>query len=316
MLCENISLWRRRVGHYLAHVLARGGNEVTVLARGKRYEELTKDGIVIRHYFQRKTTVDKVRVIHHLSSEELYDLIFVVMKYNDFPLVLPILAQNQSSHIVLVGNNADAHEMQNDLQKNSAVKKNIAFGFQLSGGRREVDRMICIRGGGHMVLGSLEGELSFKPLLEKAFEKVKYKLDYQEDMDAWLKSHIVPILAMNAISITSDNQFKKMAKNKKLLMQMITAIDEGFKVLESLGYTIIPANQVKFIRNYRGMVYSFLKIYHMSPITKLIDGSPYEIAALMNKFTILKQKSNVMTPHLDEIAQQFNTKFAEIAKQN
>lgn len=304
------------LGSYLAHVLVRGGNDVTVLARGKRYEELTKDGIVIRHYFQRKTTVDKVRVINHLSSEEMYDLIFVVMKYNDFPSVLPILAQNQSSHIVLVGNNADAHEMQNDLQKNSAVKKNIAFGFQLSGGRREADRMICIRGGGHMVLGSLEGELSFKPLLEKAFEKVKYKLDYQEDMDAWLKSHIVPILAMNAISITSDNQFKKMAKNKKLLMQMITAIDEGFKVLESLGYTIIPANQVKFIRNYRGIVYGFLKIYHMSPITKLIDGSPYEIAALMNKLTILKQKSNVLTPHLDEIAQQFNAKFVEIAKQN
>lgn len=52
----------------------------------------------------------------------------------------------------------------------------------------------------------------------------------------------------------------------------------------------IPANQVKFIRNYRGIVYSFLKIYHMSPITKLIDGSPHEIAALMNKFTILKTK--------------------------
>lgn len=36
----------------------------------------------------------------------------------------------------------------------------------------------------------------------------------------------------------------------------------------------------------------------------------------MNKFTILKHKSNVLTPHLDEIAQQFNAKFVEIAKQN
>lgn len=47
------------LGSYLAHVLARGGNEVSLLARGKRAEELEKDGLVIRHYFQRKTTVDR-----------------------------------------------------------------------------------------------------------------------------------------------------------------------------------------------------------------------------------------------------------------
>jgi len=304
------------LGSYLAHVLVRGGNDVTVLARGKRNEELTKDGIVIRHYFQRKTTVDKVRVIHHLPPEEIYDLIFVVMKYNDFPSVLPILAENQSSNIVLVGNNADAREMQNLLQKNSVVKKNIVFGFQLSGGRREIDRMISIRGGGHMVLGSLVGEVSFKPLLQKAFEKVKYKLDYHEDMDAWLKSHIVPIIAMNAISIAGDNHFKKIAKDKKLLMQMIAAIDEGFKVLESTGYTITPAVQVKLFRNYRGIVYFFLKIYHMSPITKLIDGSSNEIAALMKNFNVLKQKSNVSTPNLDEIEQRFTAKLIEIARES
>lgn len=73
------------LGSYLAHVLVRGGNQVTVLARGKRAEELERDGLVIRHYFQRKTTVDQVRAIRALEAADIYDLIFVVMKYSDFP---------------------------------------------------------------------------------------------------------------------------------------------------------------------------------------------------------------------------------------
>src|SRR5690554_4552424 len=110
------------LGSYLAHALIRGGNDVTVLARGKRAEQLKKDGLVIRHYFQYKTTVDKVKVIHELQSNDIYDLVFVVMKYNDFPSVLPILAENQTQNIVLVGNNADAHEMHNILQEKSITK--------------------------------------------------------------------------------------------------------------------------------------------------------------------------------------------------
>ncbi|GFZ83140.1 hypothetical protein GCM10008018_31420 [Paenibacillus marchantiophytorum] len=172
------------LGSYLAHALVRGGHDVTMLARGRRAQQLQTDGLVIRHYFQRKTTVDEVNVIQTLSSEDGYDLIFVVMKYNDFPSVLPILAANQSSHIILVGNNADAYGMLNFLNEHSVVPKHNVFGFQLSGGlREESGRIICIRGGGQMILGSLSGEISFKPLLEKAFQHASYKLTYQNDME-------------------------------------------------------------------------------------------------------------------------------------
>ncbi|WP_262686551.1 ketopantoate reductase family protein [Paenibacillus baimaensis] len=177
------------LGSYLAHVLVRGGNDVTILARGKRAEQLNKDGLVIRHYFQRKITVDEVKVIHALQSDDLYDLVFVVMKYNDFPAVLPILAENRSRNMVLVGNNADPHGMRNLLKEMSAVEKSVVFGFQLNGGiREESGRIICIRGGGQMILGSLDGEIPFKPVLENAFKHVKYKSAYHEGMDAWLKS--------------------------------------------------------------------------------------------------------------------------------
>ncbi|WP_259445696.1 ketopantoate reductase family protein [Paenibacillus lautus] len=91
-------------------MLVRGGNDVTALARGRRTEELKRDGIVI--LIQRKTTVDRTHVIESLAENDTYDLIFVVMKYTDFPAILPILAKNRSRNILLVGNNTDADQME------------------------------------------------------------------------------------------------------------------------------------------------------------------------------------------------------------
>ncbi|CAM3085210.1 ketopantoate reductase family protein [Paenibacillus lupini] len=296
------------LGSYLAHVLVRGGNEVTVLARGKRAEQLETKGLVIRHYFQRRNTVDEVNVIRELAADDLYDLIFVVMKYNDFPTVLPILADNQSSNIVMVGNNADPLGMQDILQ--AKMKKNVIFGFQLSGGlREESGRIICIRGGGQMVLGSLHGEISIKPTLENAFKNVKYKLAYHEEMDAWLKSHIVTIVALNSVSFLNDGDLNQVSKDKKRLKLAVDMMDEGFKLLEKLNYTITPASQVNLVRKHKQVVYYGLKMIHKLPFMKLIDGSFHEIAALFESFNKLKSQTNVATPHWDEMEKQAMSKF-------
>lgn len=289
------------LGSYLAHVLIQGGNDVTMLARGSRAEELKRDGLVIRHYFQRRTTTDRVKVISTLLPEEHYDLIFVVMKFNDFPAVLPVLAANISSNIVLVGNNPEAHDTQRILEELSGNKKNIAFGFQLSGGRREKDRMISVRAGGQMVLGALDGPVPFQDMLATAFAHTKYKLSFLEDIDTWLKSHIITILPMNLATFAVKGDVKILARNKKLLQQIIAAMDEGFSVLETLGYTVVPAGQVKAVRSYRRLMYLFLKLYHRLPVARMIDGSVHELTALNSAFERLKQQAGAATPVWDEL---------------
>ncbi|WP_440116306.1 ketopantoate reductase family protein [Paenibacillus sp. QZ-Y1] len=295
------------LGSQLAHILVRGGNDVTILARGKRAEELERDGIVIRHMFQLKTTVDPVRVARTLEVDDKYDLVFVVMKYNDFPSVLPILAENQSRNIVIVGNNADARSMQTFLEANSRVEKRIAFGFQLSGGRREKDRMISIGGGsGQMVIGSLDGEIGFKSLLEQAFEKTKYRLNYLDNIDAWLKSHIVPILMLNAVSFNEKREMTRLDGNRKQLQHMIGALEEGFDVLEAMGISIVPESQAKLIRRHPRMIYFLLKIYSMLPTHKLVSGAFGEIEALSDAFTDWKKATGTPTPHWDVLKRDFS----------
>ncbi|MBA2681740.1 MAG: ketopantoate reductase family protein [Ktedonobacteraceae bacterium] len=289
------------LGSYLAHALVRGGNDVTMLARGRRVEELTSDGIVIRHYLQRKTTVDKVQVIRTLRSDDVYDLLFVVMQYSDLQAILPALADNQSRHLVLVGNNADASVIQQYLKENSPVEKQVAFGFQYSGGRRENGRIICVRGGGRMDIGGLDGDLSWRPLLEKAFEKVNYKLVFSETIDAWLKSHIVPVLVLCYATYAGDGDLRKAVGDKKLLNQIMGALDEGYQVLETLGYPITPTSQAHFVRTRRRMVSLLLKIYVVTPFTRLVDPMSQvdETFALNHAFNDLKQKAHISTPNWD-----------------
>lgn len=298
------------LGAYLAHVLISGGNDVSVLARGARADEFERDGIVLRHYFQRKTTVDPVRVIRTLEKDDIYDLIFVVMKYTDFRAVLPIIARNLSRNLVLVGNNAEAREMQTELLEQSETGKNIAFGFQVSGRRREPGRTVVIRDRGQMVLGGLDGPISFLAELRQAFAKTRYKLTTHEDMDAWLKNHIVPILMLNYLPQIHDGQMKAVARDGKLLRNAVGAMDEGFRVLETLGYPLTPVVQASAIRKHKRLVQGFLKIYHLLPVSRMIDGNFAEVEALARKFQEWSKQTKMKTPHWDELERQLRMKKA------
>ncbi|KNF08478.1 ketopantoate reductase [Gottschalkia purinilytica] len=294
------------VGSYLAHVLVRAGNNVTVLARGQRLKELKENSLIIRHYIQRKTTIDKVNVIDELTPEDVYDLIFVVMQYTHLKAILPILAENRSRHIIFVGNNADAYTMQDYVLKNSSVEKQVAFGFQSTGGRRENGRVVCVRAGGHMELGGLNNNLSWRSLIDNAFANTKYKLTYFDNMDSWLKSHIALIMPLCYATYACNGNLRKASKDKKLLNQIIDAIDEGYKVLETLGYSIVPANEEEFIRKKRFMFYILLKIATATPIGKLsisdhATSAVDEMLALHDAFDDLKQQANISTPNWDTL---------------
>ena len=78
-----------------------------------------------------------------------------------------------------------------------------------------------------MVIGALDGKIPFQPQLDQAFAKAKYKLDVIEDIDAWLKSHLIPILMLNAVSFDEERELKKLEGNREQLLHMIGAMDEG-----------------------------------------------------------------------------------------
>lgn len=64
-----------------------------------------------------------------------------------------------------------------------------------------------------MVLGSLEGEIPFKMELTAAFHKTKYKLDYSQDINAWLLSHMVSIIPVMSVIYLYDFDLAKASRD-------------------------------------------------------------------------------------------------------
>ncbi|MGE7606984.1 ketopantoate reductase family protein [Peribacillus frigoritolerans] len=297
------------LGSYLAHSLIKAGNDVTMLARGKRFEQLNTNGLVIKHYFQKKTTVDIVDVISELKEDDLYDLIFVVMKYNQFPSIYSTLANNISDNIVLVGNNADPKKMESEIQKLSKSKKNIGFGFQTSAGMREDSgRVISIHGKGNVMFGDLNGDLSLQQTFKKAFG-THYKVKIERDIEAWLLTHYVFILPMNSLLYLNDLNTKKISKSKVDLNKMIEATDEGYKVLKENGVNITPVTQGKLISDYRKLYYFAMKIYFRLPMNKVVSGSFDEMVALYNDFQKLKDNTKVNIKNWNELEEESLKKY-------
>ncbi len=303
------------LGSYLAHVLIQGKNDVTVLARGQRLGELKEQGLIIRHYLQLKTTKDKVNVIDELRLNDKYDIIFVVMQYTHLPSVLPVLAQNQSQYILFVGNNADPKATQEYLLHNSTTEKQVAFGFQSTGGRRENGKVICVRAGGHMELGGLNGSLSWKPLINKIFMNTRYKLTYFDNMDAWCKCHIALIMPLCHAAYIYNGDMRQVGRDKRLLHQIIAAMDEGYRVLENNGYPLTPANEADLVRRKRRLFYIMLKIISMTPLGRLAISdhamsAVEEMTTLNDAFDSLKRQAHISTPNWDAIIEK-NTKVGK-----
>ncbi|WP_049946258.1 ketopantoate reductase family protein [Butyrivibrio sp. WCD2001] len=119
------------LGGNLANSLYRQGKEVTLLARGKWYEEIKRNGLSIHHYFGRKINV-KIPVINELKSDDIYDVIFVVVRYTQVDSVVEDLNNNGSKNIVFVGNNLKTDELTKALSE-----KSVLFAFAMSAGHRE-----------------------------------------------------------------------------------------------------------------------------------------------------------------------------------
>jgi 2-dehydropantoate 2-reductase len=300
------------LGSYLAHVLHCGGSDVTLLARGKRLEELRNKGLVIRHYLQFRTTKDNIGLTESFGKSDAYDIVFVLLRRNQLDSLLPRLCENEGSSLyVIVGNNVNAPETQRYIDEHSKTKKNVVFAFQGTGGRRENGRVISFHWGlsshkGRMMSGSLAGGDSCRPLLEKAFSGTHFHFNYTEKMDEWLKSHAAFILPIALACYYTNGNLKRIAGDKKFLNLMIDAIDDAYRILEACGYSVEPKENAEYVRDKRQKCYRMFKVLCATPLGRLACcdhamAAKDEMRCLYDGFLTFKKRAGISTPALDEL---------------
>lgn len=222
------------LGCNLANNLFRAGKDVTLLARGAWAEEIQKNGLRIKNKFSPRTSVTRVPTVTELTPDDLYDVIFVVVRYTQLEAVIDALRTNKTKNIVFVGNNVRARAIAESLPD-----KNVMFAFALSAGHRERDRVASIDLK-KITIGQIPGAPSNEQLIGQIFDGTKYKVVYEPNMEDYLLCHAAFVLPAAFACYKTDGNLKKLKGNTAYLNRLIAANIEGYRAIKNAGHEILP----------------------------------------------------------------------------
>lgn len=297
------------IGSIFAGKLANAGCDVTVLARGRRLNELTEKGVVLVQPGNNKTEKERVTVIEALQSDDIYDYVFVVMQKTQVDSVLPVLAQNGSTNIVFVVNTAAGYEKWAEV----VGKERLMIGFPSAGGERlQTGEVIYFVGHGLMrafqttTFGEYSGEKTqrLKTLL-RLFNRWGIPSVYYADMNSWQKTHVAMVTAIANAFYKHGGSNYELAGFYADVKLMIKAVKEGFAALNTLGYKTAPS-KLCFFRlpaSILAFVFKMVLKTKLAEITlaKHANAAKPELRCLQEELDRLIEKSGIKTPAIDEL---------------
>lgn len=296
------------IGSIFAGKLALAGADITVLARGKRLNEIEENGIILKATYSTKHETIKVKVVDDLTDDDIYDYILVVMQKTQVDAVLPTLAKNSSPNIVFVVNNSLGYAE----WANALGVDRLMIGFPSAGGERREGVVHYFIGRGisrafqTTTFGELDGRSSGRlKALIGAFNAAGIPTVSSSNMDAWQKTHVAMVTSIgNALyKYNSDNY--ALAKATKDVRLMIEGIKEGLGVIKALGYKITPAK----LNYYKLPTVLLSLMFKIIMSTKLAEVAMArhtvvardEMRMLQKEFDSLILKAGLHTPAIDEL---------------
>ena len=289
------------LGSNLAHSIKKG-NDVTILARNKTYENLKNNGLIIKHKLGKKS-VDHFNVIDKLEENDIYDVIFVVSRFSSLDSIVKIIEKNKSKNIVFVGNNMNAEKYMN------IKDKNILFAFFMAAGKKYDGYInsICLN---KIEIGRTDGKDISNEFIKSIFKETKIKLTIENKMNDYLKTHACAVLPLVFASYKVDGNLKLLKKDKEYSLLIMDAIIEGYDVLKKLGYEILPKGEYENCVNKKekcAFIYRFMFSNFIGKmcISDHAMSAREEFILLDNEFEKLKKKSKLETKVYDKLRLDF-----------
>jgi 2-dehydropantoate 2-reductase len=295
------------LGSLYAARLQESGHDVTVLARGRRFDEIEAQGIVLEHALNGTRSVTRVAVTRELKPDDGYDLVLVVMRRNQVADVLPALAANKKSALVVfMVNNPLGYSRW--LQ--AVGPDRLMVGFAGAGGTR-VDGVVRY----HVVspllqpttFGEPEGVVTERvESLARVFKEAGFPTAVCPDMAAWQKTHVAWVSPLANGLYMAGGSGAKMASRPDVVRLMVRAIREGFAVLRALGTPITPAKLRAFEWIPLPILVTVLRAWartkHFDTVaTRHTLAAFDEMETVSTDFQSLARSTTVSTPALDTL---------------
>jgi 2-dehydropantoate 2-reductase len=228
------------IGSFNAARLKQAGQDVTLLARGRRLTDLREQGVVLEDFRTGRRTVTRVPVVDRLGPEDAYDLAIVVVRRNQIPSVLPTLAQNHRIPSVLfLGNNGAGPQ---DLRE-ALGRERVLLGLGNAGGERQG---YVIRYWWRRWMPLLFGELDDVPTprtkaIVRLFGSAGLSARVVKNVDAYLKTHVAGLPALAGAAYLAGGQVRQLAHMPEALKLYVRAFREALRALRAVGIPLRPS---------------------------------------------------------------------------
>jgi 2-dehydropantoate 2-reductase len=292
-------------GSAIATHLFNAGLDARVLARGKRYEEIQTEGIIIENPFTHKRSNVRVPVINRLDPEDLYDFVLVVVRKNQVADLLPVLAQNKSPNIVFMGNNLSGPAEFAEI----IDKQRIMLGTVIAGGKRDgnIIRAIVLTSLASTPFGEVDGTIT--PRLTRLIQTLRgagIKAKASTEMIDHQMTHAVGVALIGKLTMKYNCDLKSLARSKEDLKLFVDARREAHQVLRALGHKIVPPSEDSVRTTPRFLQIAGMRWLLNSKLGEVglayhVSQAPDEVQQLVNELCALVDQAGLPVPAIRQI---------------
>lgn len=216
------------IGSTFALQLARAGHEVTVVARGKRLEQLQRDQAIVTAAGERAP----VQVAAALDTTAAYDLVLVTVLVSQVEAVLPALVASAAKTIMFMFNTFEPF----DRLRYAVGEARFAFGFPAILASLEDGKLTT------QIISRPMSTTVTDPQWARVFTDAGIAAVVHPDMESWLRTHAAFVVPVMVASVKAHE--RRAGVSWPEAMTFARAVDEGFRLVRQLGNVITPAPMV------------------------------------------------------------------------
>jgi 2-dehydropantoate 2-reductase len=227
------------IGSVYAGQLAEAGQEVILLARGGRLEDLRRSGLRLRRppWPERAPALTAAGEVPAAP----FDLVVVTVRREQAADAVAQVSRASAATVLLFGNYAG---MTAELAAAAGPERAVLAGFPGAGGRIDggtVTYSLIARQPtvvGPAAGGSPEGPRAIAGILHGA----GFPTRVQADMEGWLGSHAALVVPMAAAIRAAGGRAEALARRPDLLSAAVRATRASYRAQQRLGRLVIPTN--------------------------------------------------------------------------
>lgn len=306
------------IGSFNAARLKQGGVDVTLLARGQRFADLSEHGVVLEDGFKGNRTITRVPLVDQLRPDDEYDLAIVIVRRNQVATVLPMLAANHKIPTVLfLGNNAAGH----DDMVEALGSERVLIGMVNAGGERQgyVVRYIYTRRL-PLVLSELDGRPSARvDAIARLFNDAGLKARPATNLDAAQKTHAAGLPGLAGALYMCDGDIRRLARTPLLVRLYVESYREALRALRQTATPIVPRSTrlIEWIPT--PLLVLALRFFFNTNLAVVggqrhTNAAPDEMKELTDEFRGIMHRAGLPTPASDVLFPAVDRRFEAASK--